>query len=357
MIDFSTKDTMSPKERMAALAAGNPIDRVPFNPFSLGFSAKLYGIDRGEFYRNPDLAFEAGLNLLRRHPWLSARPAYGWADKGAWEFGGEIGWPDNDEYMAPFSAGPVITKPEDVATLPDPDPDTAGGNPLFKQFNAKSRAMGLPAALPGGTPTTMSSSIVGKSEFLRWMLKHPDSVHTLQRKVTDFIIRTAKKTILQYGAENCSVMCAVPMESNQLVSPKAFESLCKPYIQKIMGFYQSQGVKSVMVHLCGDHTLNLHHWSDIPLPKRTVFSIGGEMDMRETSEFLGKDFILAGNLSNPVLQTGTREQIVKEMRRCLSAGMRHPGGFILMPECEIPPDTPQETLEIIAEVLFSEGYY
>lgn len=357
MIDFSTKDTMSSKERLGALAAGEPIDRVPFNPFSLGFSARLYGLDRGEFYRNPDLAFEAGLNLLREHPWVSTRPAYSWADKGAWEFGGEIRWPDNDRYMAPFSAGPVINSPDDVASLPDPDPETAGINPLMQRFNARSREMRLPASLPGGTPTTLSSAIAGKSEFLKWMIRYPDHVHMLQRKVTDFIIRTAKGTIEAYGAENCSVMCGVPMESNQLISPTAFKSLCKPYIQEIMGFYLSQGVKSVMVHLCGDHALNLHHWTDIPLPEHTVFSIGSEMDMRETSEFLGKRFILAGNIKNSVLQTGSREQVVAELRRCLREGMRHPGGFILMPECEIPPDTPPENFEIIAEVLFAEGYY
>ncbi len=357
MIDFSTKDTMSARDRLMGLAAGEPIDRVPFNPFSLGFSAKLYGVDRGEFYRNPDLAFEAGLNLLQQHPWVNTRPAYSWADRGAWEFGGEIRWPDENRYMAPYSAGPVVTRPEDVASLPDPDPETAGMNPLVERFNARSREMGLPASLPGGTPTTLSSAIVGKSDLLRWMLRYPDHVHMLQRKVTDFIIQSAKRTISQYGAENCSVMCGVPMESNQLISPRVFESLCKPYIQEIMGFYVSEGVKAVMVHLCGDHTLNLPHWADIPLPKRAIFSIGGEMGMRETSDFLGKEYILAGNLSNAVLQAGTKEQVVQEMRRCLREGMRHPGGFILMPECEIPPDTPPETMDIIAEVLFNEGYY
>lgn len=62
MIDFSAKDSMTGKERLMALISGQSIDRVPFNPFSLGFSAQLYGVDRGTFYRNPDVAFAAGLN-------------------------------------------------------------------------------------------------------------------------------------------------------------------------------------------------------------------------------------------------------------------------------------------------------
>jgi len=38
MINFAEKDKMTPKERLMGLISGKPIDRVPFNPFSLGFS-------------------------------------------------------------------------------------------------------------------------------------------------------------------------------------------------------------------------------------------------------------------------------------------------------------------------------
>ena len=46
-----------------------------------------------------------------------------------------------------------------------------------------------------------------------------------------------------------------------------------------------------------------------------------------------------------------------EVGRCLAAGMKHPGGFILMPACEFPPDTPLENLEALAHTLFEQGYY
>jgi len=357
MTALSTKDTMSSKERLAALATGRALDRVPFNPFSSGFSARVSGMDRGEFYRNPEKAFEAGLNLMKEYPWMSTRPTYGWADRGAWEFGGQVCWPDNDQYAAPFSPAPVISSPDEVDSLPAPDPRTAGMNPLVARFNEISRNHGFPAALPGGTPTSMSSGIVGKSRFLTWIVRYPELVHKLQRKVTDFILQTAELTIEQYGAENCSVMCAVPMESNQLISPSVFESFCKPYIQEIMGAYAASGVRMVLVHLCGDHMANLPHWADIPLPPRTVFSIGRDMDLAATGKFLGHKHILAGNIDSATLQTGSAEQVKAEVIRCLDAAMSHPGGFVLMPACELPPDTPRENIEYIAEALFEHGYY
>ncbi|MDQ7783115.1 MAG: uroporphyrinogen decarboxylase family protein [Desulfomonilaceae bacterium] len=357
LVDFSTRDSMTGKDRLMALTAGQAVDRVPFNPFSLGFSARLYGVDRGQFYRNPDVAFAAGMHLMRQFPWMTFRPAYGWADRGAWEFGGRICWPDGDRYSAPFSPEAVITTPQELDSLPDPDPESCGMNPLARRFNELCREHGFPASLPGGTPTTMSAAILGKSRFLNWMIRYPEVVHKLQRKVTDFLIHSAELTINKYGGPNCSVLCAVPMESNQLISAKMFESFCKPYIGEIMDYYASEGVKSVVVHLCGDHTANLSHWANIPVPRRAVFSVGKEMDLDETGVFLGKDYVLAGNLDSSILQFGSADQVKDEVKRCLQSGMKHPGGFVLMPACEIPPDMPLETVSAIAEALFEHGYY
>lgn len=347
---------MQPRERFLALIAGQSIDRVPFIPSSTGFSGRVFGIDRGELYRNPEKAFAAGLNLMKRYPWMNVRPTYGWADRGAWEFGGNVVWPDGNRYPAPCSV-PAVRKPEEVDSLPDPDPAIAGMNPLVARFNAVSRAHGFPASLPGGTPTTLSAGIVGRAKFLGWLIKYPEAVHRLQRKATDFIIRTAELTIKKYGAQNCSLFCAVPMESNQLISAPMFESFAKPYIQEILDYYASQGLKNVVVHLCGDHTANLVHWRDMPLPPRTIFSIGHEMDLTRTGEFIGKHHILAGNINNGILHKGTPEEVMEETRRCLEEGKRHPGGYILMPACEFPPDTPFENVEALAEALLRDGYY
>jgi len=357
MVNFSEKDRMTPKERLMGLVSGKPIDRVPFNPFSLGFNARIYGIDRGEFYTNPEKAFTAGLHLMKTYPWMDTRPSYGWADRGAWEFGGKILWPDNNRFAAPQSFEPVIVDPKEFDSLPDPDPKTAGMNPLIDRFNMISRKHGFPASLPGGTPTNLSAGIVGKTNFLKWLIRSPETIHKLQRKATNFIIRSAEITINKFGAENCRIQCSVPLESNRLISPKAFETFAKPYIKEILGYYISEGVRNITVHLCGDHTSNLVHWANMGLPPRTIFSIGFEMDLEKTGLFLGKDYILAGNINTALLQTGSYSEVFEGVKRCLRVGMEHPGGYILMPACELPPDTPLENIEAIAQALYEYGYY
>ncbi|MGB3221388.1 MAG: uroporphyrinogen decarboxylase family protein [Desulforhopalus sp.] len=354
---LENRDTMSCQVRMKALIEGKTPDRVPFSPFALGFAAKAVGMDLGEFYRHPEKAFNAGLKLMKIYPWMNTRPTYGWAERGAWEFGGEITWPDNDRYPAPISHQSVITRPEQVQELEDPDPFVAGMNPLVARFNELSRRHEFPASLPGGTPTTITSCVLGTSNFLKWTRRYPDAVHAMQRKATDFIIKSAEKTIAIHGIKNCSVFSGLPLESNQLISSEMFRSFCKPYIKEIFTFYRREGLDSVMIHLCGNHTLNLSHWKDIPLPDRTIFSIGHEMDIPKTSEQLGAKYILAGNLDNSILQAGTPDDVYRDVQRSLTLGMKHPGGFLLMPSCEFPPFTPRQNVEIIELALADHGFY
>jgi len=356
MNDYFKRDSLTPIERLIALVAGKPIDRVPFIPFSNSFSARLLGVDRGEYYRNPELAFEAGLNLMKTYPWMNVRPTYGWADRGSWEFGGQITWPDKNRYIAP-STVPLVSTPDQIYDLPDPDPEHAGMNPLVARFNKLSRSHGFAASLPGGTPTTIAAGIVGRPTFLKWLVLYPDAIHFLQKKVTRFLLRTAELTIDRYGAANCSVFSGVPMESNQLIPANMFARFAKPYIKEIFTFYKDAGVKNVIVHLCGDHTANLDHWQDIPLPPRTVFSIGHEMELAKTGAAIGTDFIVAGNINNEILQRGTPDTVAAEVEQCLLAGMPHPGGFILMPACDMPPATPLENIDAIASTLSTRGYY
>jgi len=41
----------------------------------------------------------------------------------------------------------------------------------------------------------------------------------------------------------------------------------------------------------------------------------------------------------------------------LLTGQRHPGGYVLMPACEIAPGTPEENLEAIEVAIYDHGFY
>jgi uroporphyrinogen decarboxylase len=357
MHKLTQKDRMTPAERMKGLIRRESIDRVPFDPRARGLAARLFGVDRGVFYRDPQVAFDAGMHMMQLYPWMNAGAAYGWIEIGAWEFGGEVVWPDNNRYAAPGCGKPVVKKPEDVDALPDPDPLTAGMNPLLHRFNEIKFAHGQMVALPAGTPTNHSFGICGASTFLRWVIKYPEAVHKLQRRVTDFILRTSKYIVDTYGADRCTVFPGFPNESTQLLSPEMFEKFCLPYIRELFHSFKEWGVTSMGVHLCGNHTGNLHYWKDVELTPRSIFFVGNEMDLEQSAESIGPDHVIAGNISNTILQRGTPEEVYEDVVRCLKAGMKHPGGFVLMPACEITAGVPLENLDAIADALYDHGFY
>lgn len=357
MMNNKKTDRMSARERIRALILNEPIDRVPFIPFFLGYLAIDNGMSLFDFFTRPDLAFQAGIKTMKKYPWATIRPVYDWADHGAWEFGGKIAWPKGEEAMTPFTPEPLVNRPEDVDLLPDPDPSKTDWYRHFDAFNEMCRQNGFSAQLPSGSIMSPLSSILGIDNLMRWIIKYPEVVHRLAKKVHRFNMSVARLTLEKYSARNCSVTTQVPLESNSLLAPEAFENFCLPYIAELHGLYLESGVLATMIHLCGDHHGNLKYWKKVPLPDRAIFSIGDDMDLRETGEFLGERFILAGNLSTTVLRMGSQEDIKSEVRRCLLQGKERPGGFILMPACECPPMIPAENLESVREALMENGFY
>ncbi|MFH1349997.1 MAG: uroporphyrinogen decarboxylase family protein [Pseudomonadota bacterium] len=357
MKDAKKVDRMTSKERIKALILNRPIDRVPFIPFFLGYLAIDNGISIYDFFTDLEKAFRAGIQTMKKYPWASVRPAYDWADHGAWEFGGKIGWPKDDARMTPFTPEPLITTPEELDHLPEPDPLKTDWFRRFHSFNEICTQNGFSAQLPSASIMSPMSSIVGSSNLMKWILKYPDAVHSLAKKVLGFNMKVAEITLERFGSRNCNVTTQVPLESNSLLSPKTFESFCLPYITELHGMYLESGVRGTMIHLCGNHRDNLKYWKNLPIPERTIFSIGDDMDLKETGDFLGEKFVLAGNMSTTTLQFGTTEEVKEEVKRCLSQAKGRPGGFILMPACEYPPMASSENLEALREALLEYGFY
>ena len=351
------KDRLNNKERMAGLMKKTPIDRVPFALSAAGLSSRYYGVSRGDYYNYPEVGYQCSVYFGKLFPWMNVSRAYGWADRGAWEFGGEITWPYSELEPAPRSLHPVINTPEEALNWPDPDPLTAGMFPRLYRFQRMCRREGLPVPLAEASPTHMSSGAVGSARFMRWMLREPEAVHAMQRKGADLIKKVAAITMDKYGPENCSLFSPHPAESNQLISPALFEKFCLPYIKELFDFYLQAGVRQILVHLCGNHTGNLKYWLEMDLPERTMFSIGHEMDLENTSRALGERYVLAGNISNAILQAGSPEEVYETVKNCLLTGKKHPGGYVLMPACEIAPGTPEENLEAIEAAIYDYGFY
>ena len=79
-------------ERITALLEGKEIGRIPFFPFSLGFSALNVGYPVATVYSDTEKSYIAQ-SLTQRMYGYDQDPFLGYAAYGTYEFGGETNFP------------------------------------------------------------------------------------------------------------------------------------------------------------------------------------------------------------------------------------------------------------------------
>lgn len=303
-----------------------------------GYAAKIYGHSLKEHMTNIPASIRAQLLAKDMHGYAD-NPSYGWADWGGWEFGGEIRWPKSYEDMAPSTLRNPVQKPSDVDLLPEPDPKTAGSLPLLWQFNRELVKLGMTPKTRAGSVTSIVAGMIGLERLMRWYFREPEAVRAAYDKAARFLIRTAKATVAEFGP-GISASFSAPWDANTLISPKIFEKFVAPQNERIITSLVGLGIKSMRVHLCGDHLGNLPAWTSLPWPQDTIISIGDEMDIVSTAEAFGHRFRICGNVSTTLLTVGRYEDVYDTAWKCLERGKDLPAGFALMPACEMPTLAP-----------------
>jgi uroporphyrinogen decarboxylase len=330
-------DRMTTTERLSALKNGEKPDRVPFFSSVGGYAARISGLSLKEYYTNVEACLEAQLWARELHGYDDT-PGFGWGDWGGWEFGGVLQFPETDEGWTPRTLHPPVQKPSDVDRLAIPDPRKTGLLKLARDFNRLLTARGYSAKIKLGSPTTLVASMIGPSRLMTWFIREPEAVRTAYDKAVALIIRAAEATLADFGP-NCSAGISAPLDSNELIGPRIFETFAWPPLKRICDWLTDRHVTRLHIHLCGDHRLNLPAWTALPWPRRTSVSIG-RMDMEKAALAFGDDFIITGNLSTTLLATGRPDEVLAAAGKCIEIGKHFPGGYALMPECEMPVFTP-----------------
>ena len=349
-------EEMTSRARLQAVSQGNRSDRVPVMAYAGAYAARMSGIDLLRYYTDADTCFKCQLLSAEVHGYDDG-PRYGWADWGGWEFGGRISFPRDYSHFAPEVSPIAIDRPQDIENVKVPDPRTAGANPILLRFNRLCRSQGYPAKIPGGTVTTYVGSIIGKEKSLRWYQREPSALSIAYEKAVQFILATADMMIEEFGASNCSVSFVAPLESNDLISPEHFEKFGLSYLIKVVEALKQRGIPRFSLHICGNHMQNLPLWSRVELPARSTISVGSQMDIAKVAESFRHRHIIAGNVPTTVLATGSFDDVQTQARSCLEKYKDLPGGYILMPECELPLLTPPANVYAMLKAARTWGRY
>jgi len=350
------RDKMTPAERVVALLKGQKIDRIPFFPFALGFSARNVGYPISAIYENPQKSFEAQL-WTREMYGYDQDPFYGYASYGNWEFGGKIEFPASELAQAPMIARFPVQSEDDIGKLELPDVKTAGMIPLAMEFSRIQEKHGMPVSVVVGGVFTLAGNICAVDRMCRWMINKPDAANKILRLATDHIVNVVAYWAKTFDAERTFVQIWEPSASNQIISPRQFEKFVLPYQKEVNEKILSLGIKHILCHICGEQNKNLPYWSQIPMGAPGIVSLGHEVDLDAGIKYFGDNCIVAGNIEPTRIQNGTPQQVYELAKQCIEKAKNAPRGYIFMPACETPPMSPPYNFYTILKAIGDLGYY
>ena len=346
---FPVED-MTSTERVASLLVGRQIGRVPFFPFSLGFSALTAGYPVATVYSDPGKSYTAQM-LTQRMYGYDQDPFLGYAAYGTCEFGGETNFPIGSNIHAPASVRFPVQSEKDVVSLLLPDPEKAGMLPRAFEFSIlqQQNGTGISVVLPG--VFTLAVNLCGVEKLCMWLVNEPDIADKVLSIAADHILDVISLWVDSFGADGLIPQLWEPAAANSVISPRHFERFVLPHQNKLQAKILAMGVRHILCHICGEQNKNLPFWSQVPMGNPGIVSIGNQVSIADAIKCFGDKCVIAGNLATELIAQGTAQEVYDTAKACIEAGRNAPRGFILMTACETPPLTPPHNFYMINKAL------
>ncbi|MFW2369113.1 MAG: uroporphyrinogen decarboxylase family protein [Desulforhopalus sp.] len=337
------------------LLAGEDLDRPLVWLYGAvpSFAVQNVGYEPVSAYNDPEKAFDAQIKTISMYGSDGIpRIAVGGASDVTWAFGGAVKWPAGEYDMAPVASRyPVNSEKEALAVELPADIASSGPMPLYLSMAKLQHQNNLPVFPFITSPIEGARSICGVELLLRWMVKKPELAHQMLRIATDYSVAVIKHFAGMFPPEEQIIYLAAPTASNQLISPKLFETFVLPYQHELHTETLAAGIKHIYCHICGEQNKNLPMWQHIPMGDPGVVSFGHEVDLLDAIAYFGNKCIIAGNIEPALIHLGPAREVYRLSCEALEKGQNGSRGFILMPGCGIPPNTPPYNLFMLKKAL------
>ena len=344
---------MTSNELMEAMLNRESVDRVLFVHKGYGFCSTNTGMARADIYEFPEKSYLAQKWTMEQYN-AEVAPFYTFVSYGAWEFGGDIKWPDDRWGSGPSVARRPVSSLDDLQKLTLPDVKTAGCLPKMMEFAQLQEANGTQIAFIYGSPFTFCANLCGVDRFLEWASTEPEAVHQVMRLMTDHLKQVADWFIDTFGAERVLPRIASPTDG--LISPAMYKRLILPYRMELHQHVLNRGVKHIYDHICGDQNRNLPILATLPWGDPGILSFGHEVDLLKAAELFPNE-IICGNVQPPLITNGTPDQIWDACRANIETGKQIRNRFIFMAGCEISANTPPYHIYLMDKACREFGRY
>ncbi len=327
--------TLTPKQRVGAFLAGQPVDRPLCVPLILNHAARVLNVTIKRYATSGDVMGRAHVAAYRRYG-QDLITIFSDTAILAEAMGSRLYFPNDD---VPRLQTPVIATPDDVVRLETVDANRAGRLPVYLDAIRQCVADAGEEVFISccyAAPFTTAAGLRGTANFARDLYKNPNLAHVLLEKslklVEDFAVAVA-------AAGGIPVLVD-PIASGSVISRKAFEEFALPPLVKALAKIRSLGLPPIL-HICGKTAAI----ADLMAQSGAAVLSIDQITVREAREKVKDSVCIMGNVApTQTLLEGTPDSIRAAARQCLEEAKGCPRGFILASGCEVPIATPPENL-------------
>lgn len=339
---------MTPLQRLAAYAKGEPVDRLPCVPIVGNSAARVIGAKVGAFRGNGRLIAEAQIAAYRLFRYDIIRiftDLYTQAEA----MGATVQYPEDE---TAYLAEPAIGDPRDIDRLQPADPYRDGNLPHhLEAMRIAVDAVGSEVAVTGAVtcPFTNASFLVGAETLARLMLREPQTVHRL----CELSLETSLRYVAAIIDSGATPSLTDAMSSTTVISPRQFREFSFPYLKRLIDYIHGRG-KGVTLHICGK---TARIWEAMVDAGADCLSIDNDASLTDAKHLVGSRVRLMGNVHpSAIMLQGTTADVRRATLACLCEAFDNPQGFIVASGCSLPTETPFANIHAMLDTVREVGW-
>ncbi|RLE97899.1 MAG: hypothetical protein DRJ96_02575 [Thermoprotei archaeon] len=189
---------------------------------------------------------------------------------------------------------------------------------------------------------------------LRWMYTRPDVVEALIRRYTRWAVEVGRRAIDE-GADAVQMCVDYGNKNGPWMSPAMFKRFIKPALREHVNAFKRRGA-FVVLHSDGNIEPLLPDIVDAGVDAYQGIDVMAGMSLARVKELYGDELCLVGNVDPRVIEFGTREDVEREVDRCLAEGAQG-GGYVLSTSANISANTNAQNFLHMIEYAVRRGTY
>ena len=207
-----------------------------------------------------------------------------------------------------------------------------------------------------GDPTFSIPDGEHMMEFTELLYEQPEKMKSQAQNALDNQIRFAENMMKHPGLLDGFALCSdYCFNTNPFFGPAIFEEFIAPYLSKAIDSYRSMGYFSIK-HTDGNIMPILSQIIDCKPDALHSLDPQGGVDLAEVKRLYGERVCLIGNVNCGLLQTGSEEECVSDIRRSLRDGMTGYGYIFSTSNC-VYTGMPLKRYELMNRIWWDEGIY